>query len=564
MGDEPEQRVLLALGQREAAALVEFDERLVHGACAQQRRYAELPGTLDPEGLFAGHPAFAVHGFVALAGGVAVLSGHGGRRRNGLIGRQAVDLAQIVLDRRELAADAVDAHTLYALFDDAHARPGLDRLLLLRVADQQELAAGLLAQPGELQRLARGQHTGLVHDQDGVGADIDGALVDVLQEGMDGARRRIDVAGELKRDGPGDRECAHLVAFGAPEVRERPQHVRLAGARGALDEGDAPGIRRGVLDGPPLLGAEALAPVAEVLEQPRDLFRVDGVGAVRDREARDVAQRALGAERFLRREDLLVRHAGLGLDGGLRIFEGDQLGIAERHLAPALHGLAVDGAGERVLQLLHDVRDIEDGLHPRELLRNRDDLVVDFGDALVGEFLDPGIADAIPEFRDIDEFGSLLQEALDILLGRGSALGLSRTGCERRGGHLGRVGERFLAQMFGDGRNELGAPLAPQLLQITVHLADAAVLALGPVALHGDAEAFLHDVGQMAAERRACGLLPGIERIAVQGAVFAVRVRLDDIEDRRMHVQLWIALARRAVEEGRRQHVAGLNAEIHA
>ena len=317
------------------------------------------------------------------------------------------------------------------------------------------------------------------------------------------------------------------------------------------------------MDGLALLGAEALAPVAELLQQAGDLLGIDGVGAVRDGEVGDVAKRVLGAERVPGREDRLVRHAGLGLDAGLRIFEGHQLVIAERDLAPAPHGLAVHGAGERILQLLHDVRDVEDRLHLRELLGDRDDLVMDFGDALVSELLDLAVVDTVAELRDIDDLGGFLQETLDVLLGRGAALGFPRARRKRGGRHLGRVGERVLAEMLGDRGNELGAPLAPCLLQVRVHLADAAELALGPVALHGDAEAFLHDVGEMAPECGTGGLLPGIERVAVQRPELSIAMRPDGIEDRRMDMQLRVAFARGAVQERRRQHVAGLDAAIH-
>ena len=156
MGDEPEEGVFLALREGEAVALVEFDERLVHGAVAEQSGDAKLPWMLYPQPSFAGGLAFAVHGVVALAGGVALLAGHGGRRLHGFLCREAVDLAKIVFDGGKLAADAVDAYALYPLLDDAHAWASFDRLLLLGVANEDELAAGVFAQSRELPGLPGG------------------------------------------------------------------------------------------------------------------------------------------------------------------------------------------------------------------------------------------------------------------------------------------------------------------------------------------------------------------------------------------------------------------------
>ena len=107
----------------------------------------------------------------------------------------------------------------------------------------------------------------------------------------------------------------------------------------------------------------------------------------------------------------------------------------------------------------------------------------------------------------------------------------------------------------GGGVGDVDVALRPVLDQPLGNAGDPRVGVLLAVHLHLDAEPFAQEPGDLGAVDRAGGLLPAIERAAMDRAVAAVVMRPGDVQDHAMGVEVGIARAGRAMLEERRHEV---------
>ncbi len=113
---------------------------------------------------------------------------------------------------------------------------GADRPELRGVAGEDELAVGLGGQLGEPGQALGVGHPGLVHDDDGPGAQLDAAFLDAVAETVGGEGAvELRVVMQPLRGGAGDGGADHLIALQLPGPGGGGDHDALAGA-GAADE----------------------------------------------------------------------------------------------------------------------------------------------------------------------------------------------------------------------------------------------------------------------------------------------------------------------------------------
>ena len=133
----------------------------------------------------------------------------------------------LLADRGQDLGNGLFANRLAQQVDD---RPGLDRLALLRIADHDDLHAGSLLQPQQIEHLAGAKQPDLVDDHDAVAVEHVPPGLDAFQKGRD--RGALGDAGrfEIGRLAPGQGDAEHLAPVGFPGLHQRGQGGALAGA----------------------------------------------------------------------------------------------------------------------------------------------------------------------------------------------------------------------------------------------------------------------------------------------------------------------------------------------
>ena len=125
-----------------------------------------------------------------------------------------MDMNQDILQVSLLAADSVHSHAANSVAHQPQPRSRFYRLLLLRVAREDDLRSMALGESENVMRLAGRQHPRLVDDDGGVSIDLDTAPRGKAQQLVDAERPRIDVVAQRHCCPPGygrgDNVCSRV------------------------------------------------------------------------------------------------------------------------------------------------------------------------------------------------------------------------------------------------------------------------------------------------------------------------------------------------------------------
>ena len=134
---------------------------------------------------------------------------------------------QDILDIRPLTPDAVYPDTANGVTDQPQPRSRFHRLLLLRVACEDDLRSVALGELQNMMRLAGRQHPRFVDDNDSVSIDIDAAPRGEAQQLVDAERPCIDIVAERHRRAPGHGGGDNALSVFAVEIGDGPNVVVL-------------------------------------------------------------------------------------------------------------------------------------------------------------------------------------------------------------------------------------------------------------------------------------------------------------------------------------------------
>ena len=405
---------------------------------------------------------------------------------------------QHVLEIVLLAADRVDAGAAGDIEDEAEAGTGLDGLLLLGVAGEDDLGAGIFGDAEHLEGLERGELAGFVDHDDGAGADPDRAVGDADGELVDAPVVGLEVGAELERDAPRNRGRDDVVAGLPVEVRDRAERGGLPAPGRSLDDRDLSRGGGGV-DRFGLLGVDRIVLGDEPVDLALGGCFLDAVAFGGDQAAGEPVDVALGLDSVGGCEGAAVLEAGAGVVAGVGLVEFDDALRHEDFLDHGVAPLAGEESGGGVGDLLDDVGVLEDGLVPGELAGNAGHSPGEGELLFVAEF-------ELPADEGFDEGG----DVFDVPGGVEGPVDMAGVGVDavllRGPGHLldGAVERAVSAEVDAEARRGVGdldVALGPFLDQLGGGAGDAGVFAVVAMDFHRDPEARAEKLGDSRRDR---------------------------------------------------------------
>ena len=147
-------------------------------------------------------------------------------------------LRRLALPILPLPANALQLGEADPLRDGPERRPGLDRLQLLGIANENDFRAGPLGLADEARQLLRGNHSGLVDHQNVARTQFPAPGLPAVIPGRQGARGDAGRFLETLGGFPGQRRPVNAITLALPCFARGGQHGALARSRQSDDDGE--------------------------------------------------------------------------------------------------------------------------------------------------------------------------------------------------------------------------------------------------------------------------------------------------------------------------------------